>query len=141
MKSINLNTLAGLSVLTAGSLLFAVSIALGAAEIPTGKGGAKLLMKPSVPVSETSVSRAMSCSNCKDEFIAQKDVSARGANKPVVHVAKHLCTGCSTTIAVAGYGKAKNDVVTHTCSACGTENLACCTGKSTQTKFEIAPLK
>ncbi len=102
-----------------------------AGESPTtkGAGAAKLLeiSRPNAaPAERIDTSTFMSCPKCKTEWSSRIDYTARGANKPTVWVAKHLCEGCDTTIAVVGHGKAKHDVVTHKCSACGAPDAACC---------------
>ena len=78
------------------------------------------------PAVQTDASTPMSCPKCKTEWSSRIDYTARGANKPTVWVAKHLCEGCDTTIGVVGHGKSKHDVVTHKCSACGAPNAGCC---------------
>ncbi len=91
---------------------------------------------------------AMACPKCTDEYVARKDASARGANKPVITVAHHLCADCDTIVGVTGVGKAKHDVVTHKCTGSGIADLACCATKAAgapasnglEKKSEIAPV-
>jgi hypothetical protein len=71
------------------------------------------------------------CAMCKYEVVTRVDSTARGAVKPTITVAKHLCPGCETTISTAGTGKASRDVVTHKCSAGGAESATCCALKKT----------
>jgi hypothetical protein len=126
MKSTHINTLARLSGLTTTIVLFAGAMAITTAgEIPTGKGAAKLLMKPEAPVSPAH-RQAMPCPDCKDEYATRKDLTARGATKPTVTLARHLCQTCATTTKTVGQGKAKHDVVTHACTSNKAEHLACC---------------
>ena len=118
------------------------------------KGGASKLLQlsagPAVPaVSAVTETKPMACSKCKDEFSTRVDLTARGANKPTILVAKHLCEGCGTDWSVVGHGKAKVSVATHKCTSCGAESLACCNTKKTsdmatkgmEKKIEVAPLK
>ena len=92
---------------------------------------------------------SMTCPKCKDEYTRRTDWTARGANKPTMLVAKHLCGGCETLITKEGQGKAAHDVVIHKCTGCGSASLACCSttpGSKTATKgmekpVEIAPLR
>ena len=126
MKLTRINTLARLSGLTTAIALFAGAIAIATAgEIPTGKGAAKLLMKPEGPVSPAH-RQAMPCPECKDEYATRKAPTARGVTKPTITVARHLCQGCATTTRTVGQGKAKHDVVTHVCTSNKAEDLACC---------------
>lgn len=117
------------------------------------KGGATKLLELSgratAPVKQVSDYQPMRCPKCVNEVVERVDRSARGANKPVVLFAKHLCEGCNTTLTVEGHGKAKQNVAIHKCTSCGAETVACCnTRKSTEVatkgmdkKFEVAPLK
>jgi len=68
------------------------------------------------------------CATCKDEFVTRVDASAKGAVKPTVLVAKHLCAGCETAVTTQGQSKASREVITHKCSSGGT---ACCAAKKT----------
>jgi hypothetical protein len=69
------------------------------------------------------------CGMCKDQFVTRTDVFAKGANKPTILVAKHLCNDCVTTVTAKGQGKASRDVVTHKCSMSATGGAACCAAK------------
>lgn len=69
---------------------------------------------------------AMACATCKDDYIKRTDWTVKGTTKPTVIVAKHLCEGCDTSIAVAGVGKAKENVVTHKCSLDKAGKASCC---------------
>lgn len=40
--------------------------------------------------------------------------------------AKHLCSGCRSTIEMVGQGKGASRLVKHTCSAWGDESVFCC---------------
>jgi hypothetical protein len=99
---------------------------------------------------------SMACPKCKDAWVAQLDTNSKGSGARTLMgqttklVAQHLCSGCATTITVAGQGKAKHDVAAHKCDSCGSANLACCgtaKGSETTTKgmekesVEIAPIK
>ena len=150
MKTSCIKTVARLSGLFIALALFAGTVGdAGAQEKGSAKGGARLLMRPDAPPAASNFT-PMSCGKCKDEFLTRTDWTARGANKPTVLLAKHLCGGCDTTIATVGHGKLARDVASHKCTSCGSESLACCNikkGSDTATKgmekktFEIAPLK
>jgi hypothetical protein len=154
MKTNRSSTLARLGGLTIAVALFGGAAGtLSAGEIPTGKGGASRLLesigRPVTLKSEPGNYKPMSCTNCKDEFVRRDDWSARGANKPTVIVANHLCGGCHTTIATVGHGKAKTTAAVHKCAGCGAESLVCCSTsksgvaatKGMEKNFEIAPVK
>jgi hypothetical protein len=91
----------------------------------------------------------MSCAKCKDEYVTRTDWSARGASKPTVTVARHLCEGCDNEWMVSGHGKAQITTALHKCASCGAESLACCSTsksgvantKGMEKKFEVAPVK
>lgn len=127
MKTLNISKTIKLFALTLGVAFLAGAVA--ASEVPSGKGGATLLVKPQPLVSTVAPSQ-MSCDKCKDTYVVQKDSSARGATKPDIRVSRHLCNGCDTTIATIGVGKAKTDVATHTCTTCGPASPTCCKAKS-----------
>jgi hypothetical protein len=146
MKTKCTNTLVRLTGMTIALALFAGLAGEAKAQYkPTGDDGvsasprlrqqlderkARLNTAPATVVS-------MPGPKCKDEFVKRVDWTARGAHKPTVLIAKHLCASCATTISVEGHGKAKRDVVIHKCSSCGAKTLACCTtkkGNETPTK-------
>ena len=113
-------------------------------------GGAKLLELSGQQIAakpDTASYQPMSCKMCKDEYSTRIDTSARGAHKPAVFVATHLCGGCGTEWSVVGHGKSKVSVATHTCSGCASTGMACCNTKggivSTKgmEKIQVAPLK
>ncbi len=152
MKTTRKNTAArfiGLAVALA--LVAGVTGTAGAADLI--KGGERQLnllgiKTKAVPNESTYV--PMSCPKCKDEYSRRVDWSARGAHKPTVLVAKHLCDGCDTTITTVGRSKQAKEVAIHKCAGCGVENLACCNtkkGSDAATKgmekktSEIAPPK
>ena len=113
--------LTGTLILFAGSM-----ITMNASDIPTGKGGAQFLMKPDAP--RTAMAAApMKCAKCIDTYTMKRDLTARGANKPLTLVAEHQCGSCSTRITTTGVGKAKQDVALHTCGSGLGQNLTCCT--------------
>ena len=158
MKTKGNNTMARLTGITVGMALFAVIGAANAQFKPAVDDGIAASPKLRQQLDERSAWRntatapvaSMSCPKCKDEYSTRTDLTARGANKPTVVVARHLCGGCDTTIAVGGgHGKTKYDVVTHTCNSCGAASLACCSTtkdgnaatKGMEKKFEVAPLK
>lgn len=149
MKTNHNNRLARLCGLTITLALLAGMSGMANAQ---EKGATKLLRLGGTliePRSSASDSKPMSCLKCKDEYVSRVDWSARGASKPTVLVAKHLCEGCANTLAVSGHGKAKTTTTLHSCSSCGAESLACCStsksGVATTTdmekKFEVAPVK
>ncbi|HVV71366.1 MAG TPA: hypothetical protein VHI52_07690 [Verrucomicrobiae bacterium] len=137
MKKSLLNTLVRLPELAAA---FAIIISLigvtAAAEVPSGKGLARLLTKPATTTA-ANASRPTNCSTCTDVYVQKPDAAARGANRVQAAVIRHGCGGCSTTIASLGVGKAKRDVATHRCSVssakaetscCGTQSASGMTG-------------
>ena len=134
MKTTCINTTARFTGLVIALALFA-GVAGEVRAQDGAKGGAGKLLElsagPSTPKPQASNYNPMACGKCKSEFITTVDGSARGAFKHTVLIGRHLCGGCETTIAVAGHGKAKHDVVTHKCSSCGTEALACCSTTKT----------
>jgi hypothetical protein len=117
---------------------FAVALALltltasevTAQEKGSAKGGARLLLPPS-PSPAPSDYKPMSCAKCKDEWVERPVVAMKATAPKTQLIARHLCGGCDTTIAVEGFGKAKHDVVTHKCSSCGAAEAACCATKKT----------
>ena len=129
MKTTCINTTARFTGLIIALALFA-GVAGEVRAQDGAKGGAGKLLElsagPSTPKPQASNYKPMACGKCKSEFITTVDGSARGAFKHTVLIGRHLCGGCETTIAVAGHGKAKHDVVTHKCSSFGAESLACC---------------
>lgn len=151
MKTNRINTVARWCGLTLGlALLSGASSSLKAGEIPTGKGGATRLLELGgrlvTPKVELAAVKPMSCAKCKDEYVTRTDWTARGANKPSITVANHLCGGCGNEWVVSGHGKAKTNAAVHKCTSCGAESLACCSTGVAATKgmektFEVAPLK
>jgi hypothetical protein len=126
MKLTNLSKLARTYGLVTSLTLIAGSIVtMTAADIPTGKGAAKLLMKSDAPAA-MSAPASMPCAKCVDTYTKVQDLSARGANKPIMLVAQHGCPGCSTMITTVGVGKAKQNVALHTCASGVAQNSNCC---------------
>lgn len=76
----------------------------------------------------------MVCAKCQTVMMhtVSKD---KGRDIPTM-TAKHLCSGCNSTIESVGHGKGKTDKVNHTCSGCGDGSVFCCStskdGKSTK---------
>lgn len=117
--------IARLPELTTAIALIGSLIALTAvAEIPTGKGGARLLTKVPTYTSPQTSAR-MTCGSCQDVLVLRKDAGARGANQPASYVTRHLCDACVTSLRSEGHGKSKKDLVSHQC-AMGTQNAGCC---------------
>jgi hypothetical protein len=138
MKTNRINTMARLCGLTMTLALFAGPAgALRAGEIPTGKGGASKLLdltgRPVTPRIEVNETKPMSCAKCKDAYVSRVDWAARGANKPELTIARHLCNGCANEWVVSGHGKAKTSTALHKCTSCGAESLACCARGGTTT--------
>lgn len=126
MKATNLTKLAWTYGLITTVLLIAGSVAsITAADITSGKGAAKLLMKPAAS-SSVAMPTDMTCAKCTDRYTSVRDLSAKGANKPVTLVAQHQCKGCSTSIATIGAGKSKQNVALHTCASGPAQNANCC---------------
>lgn len=154
MKTTRINSAARFTGLIIALALFAgVAGAARGQETGSAKGGATKLLQLNgslvTPKSEPSDYKPMSCAKCKDEYVSRVDWTARGAYKPTVTYAKHLCGGCGNEWTVVGHGKAKRDIATHTCSSYGAETAACCATrkgevvgtKGMDKKFEVAPLK
>ena len=149
MKLNIIKTLGRFPELSVALALIGSLVALSAAaEAPSSKGAARLLMKPEAPQT-AAVSKSMSCAMCRDVFVAHRDLSARGANKPQILVAEHSCKSCTTTIQTAGQGKSKYNVALHQCLMAGAQASSCCGGNQSDTasagsksqKFQVAPLK
>lgn len=149
MKANRIIRLAGMAV---AAVLFAGLTTEVKAQNGAKGGGIKLveLSGPQIAAKpDTSTPRQpMTCAKCKEEYSTRVDLSARGANKPKVFVATHLCEGCGTDWSVVGHGKSKVAVATHKCTSCGAETASCCNTKGTtvatkgmEKKVEIAPLK
>ena len=110
-------------ILAASAVVVALTvgcISLRAGDIPTGKGGALLLIGKPGPVDDrASVAEVvMNCPKCKDQIRVRTDYSARGANKPKVTVVTHLCDTCGTKLTRVGHGKQATTMRTHTCAQC-----------------------
>jgi hypothetical protein len=138
MKTNRINTMARLCGLTATLVVFAGPAgALRAGEIATGKGGASTLLdltgRPVTPRIEANENKPMSCAKCKEEYVTRVDWTARGANKPILTVARHLCTTCGSEWLVTGHGKAKTSTAVHKCTSCGAETPVCCATKTAGT--------
>lgn len=128
MNTNRLNIMTSFAGLTLALALFAGTTTELKAQT-TPKGATKLIELSGAGVTpQTEPARAvmMDCAKCKDEVTQKVDRSARGANKPLVTVAKHLCESCATTIGVTGHGKAKRNVVNHSCGSCGGATASCC---------------
>jgi len=149
MKTNRISTLARLTGIT---IALAVFGGIGGLANAQEKGATRLLRQTGAlvePKSAPSEYKPMTCAKCKDEYVSRVDWTARGANKPTILVARHLCDGCGNTWAVSGHGKAKTTTAVHTCTSCGVESLACCSTsksgaaatKGMEKKFEVAPLK
>jgi hypothetical protein len=126
MKTNRINTLGRACGLTVALAVFA---GMGSLALGQEKGATQLLRLSGAPVDPKSAPsdfKPMSCTKCKDEYVSRVDWSARGANKPTLTVARHLCEGCGNTWTVSGHGKAKTTTAVHTCNSCGAERLACC---------------
>jgi hypothetical protein len=149
MKRTHLNTTARFTGLVIALALFAGAAGeLQAQEKGSARGGAKQLMPPTAPPALSDYT-PMSCPKCKEEAVSRVDWTARGANKPTVLVATHLCDGCAVDWSTSGHGRAKVSVATHKCTGCGAESVACCgtkkggtvATKGMEKKFEVAPVK
>ncbi len=115
-----------LAGLTLGIALFAGTIVSAVAgELPTGKGGAILLMKPQLPASAPAPS-SMSCPTCKDQYVIRRDVTARGVKPTTQILQRHLCGGCDTRLTTVGAGKARQAVPVHNCTMNTGSDFACC---------------
>lgn len=137
--------------ISGSTITLAILMALaGEVRADGAKGGASKLgaAAPAPVVAAATGAKAMSCGKCKEEYSRRIDSSARGANKPAIFVARHLCEGCSTEWKVVGHGKEKASVASHVCRSCGAASAACCSPRDSDVatkgmgkKFEVAPLK
>ena len=126
MKTNRINTPARLTGMTIALALFA---SIGGLANAQEKGATRLLRLSGTlvePKSAPSDYKPMSCAKCKDEAVRRVDWTARGAIKPTITVARHLCEGCGNEWVVSGHGKAKTAAAIHKCTSCGAESLACC---------------
>ena len=126
MKTNRINTPARLTGMTIALALFA---GIGGLANAQEKGATRLLRLSGTlvePKSAPSDYKPMSCAKCKDESVRRIDWTARGAIKPTITVARHLCEGCGNEWVVSGHGKAKTAAAIHKCTSCGAESLACC---------------
>jgi hypothetical protein len=149
MKTNRINTLARLTGMT---IVLALLAGIGGIATAQEKGATRLLRLSGTLVEPKSAPgdyKPMACALCKDEYVSRVDWTARGANKPTIIVARHLCDGCGNKWVVSGHGKAKINTAVHTCTTCGAESLACCSTsksgvaatKGMAKKFEVAPVK
>lgn len=133
MKTKRIHSMARLTGITVALALFA---AIGGNVQAQEKGATRILKLSesySEPQAEPNAYKPMSCAKCKDELVTRKNRTARGASKPEILLARHLCGGCENQWKVIGHGKAKKSVASHKCKACGAEQIACCsTSKSTE---------
>lgn len=152
MKTTRIDTAARFTGLAIALALFAGVAGEVKAQDMKGAGARKLLElsgRSVSPKAEPSDYKPMSCAMCKDQFSKRVDWTARGANKPTIVVAQHLCDGCGVDWTTSGHGKTKVAVANHKCTSCGAESLACCNTKKgsnvatkgMEKKFEVAPLK
>src|SRR5689334_12640095 len=86
MKTNRMSTLARACGLTMGLAALGGSAGtLGAAEIPTAKGGGSRLLELSgrlvTPKVELAATKSMACAECKDEYVTRTDWTVRGASK------------------------------------------------------------
>jgi len=76
----------------------------------------------------------MVCGKCQTVMMHTVSKS-KGRDIPTM-TAKHLCSGCNSTIETVGHGKGKTDKIKHTCSGCGDGSVFCCStskgGKATE---------
>ena len=144
MKTNRINTLARLCGLT---ITLALLAGIGGLANAQEKGATRLLRLSGAlvePKSAPSDYKPMSCAKCKDEYVRRVDWTARGANKPTITVARHLCEGCGNEWVVSGHGKAKTTTAVHVCTSCGAEstgNSGNAATKSMEKKLEVAPVK
>lgn len=121
----------------ATTLAFSLSFSSGAAD--SSAKGAERLMGIGAAASPRAVSGTSAtltahpgCGDCQtvasrgtwDPVKGAQALTGRGA--PVMAVAAHGCSGCSTTIGVTGPGKDKSQTVTHACSRPMLASANCC---------------
>ena len=86
MKTIRINTLAGLTGITVALTLFAGAVGELKAQNDAKGGATKLLElsgRSTIPQAEPSDYKPMSCGTCKSEFIQTIDWTAREPTSPV----------------------------------------------------------
>jgi hypothetical protein len=118
MKTNSTNPLARLTGITAVLALF---MALGGLANAQEKGATQLLRlgeRALTPKAAPIVAQTTGCSMCKDVFVSRVDWTARGANKPTVTSARHLCGSCTNDSVVTGFGRAKTMTAVHKCGGC-----------------------
>lgn len=125
MKTTLLTLLAGLSVFSFTALSPAQFQGTGVDGI-TASPKFREFLNQSKPAKTAVVPKTMACPKCKDEFTTRADWTARGANKPSVTVAKHLCAGCETKVTTVGTGKAAMSTAVHSCSESENRSASCC---------------
>lgn len=70
----------------------------------------------------------MVCAKC--QTVSTQNVTVeKGHIRTMTVGAKHLCSGCGSTITVVGVGKGKHDLVKHVCDKCGSDSAFCCATK------------
>jgi hypothetical protein len=124
MKSNIMNSLVGSGLALALVAVLWSPVVVSAQQVK----GAQLLVNTPVYVTAAAAPAAkpMACPKCTTEITSRVDASARGANKPVITVAKHMCGGCDTSIKTTGVGKLAKDSVMHACSMGGNVPSGCC---------------
>ena len=124
MKTSYISKLAVTVGLTLGvALLASLATRISAGEF---KGGAQKLMPPASVTVIPSASKVVACPKCTTELVERSIVQMKATGPKTEFVGRHLCNGCETTIAVEGFGKARQDVATHKCNSCGVASLVCC---------------
>jgi hypothetical protein len=129
MKAMN-----GLITAIVGAALLSVAGTTQAQYKATGDDGITASPKVRVQLNERTArlesavpaASVMACASCKDEYVKGTVWTTKGTTKPTVLLAKHLCSGCETSVAVAGTGKGKHNVVTHRCSFDKAAKADCC---------------
>jgi hypothetical protein len=127
MKNMNTKIITSL-IGTSLALAVAVLIWTPASSSAQGKG-AQLLIQRAAPASTApavAVAPAVSCPECATQFTTRTDATVRGAIKPTVITAKHLCGSCDTSVKTTQTGKHAVDVTLHTCATDATTAVSCC---------------
>lgn len=125
------------SLSVALGLTLGMSLSTGAADAP--KKGAERLGSFGVPLvsHEASANRSGSalhsnCGSCTTVTTVRPKDTAKGGEvlvargKPTTLVSSHGCGGCSTTLGISGFGKAKAQTVTHGCTQQTLASVRCC---------------
>lgn len=131
-------TLAKLLVSTAAVVALIAGLTLPSRAAEPMKGAERLMLlgaaKPAVAGVAGNLDRVShsACPACQTIRSTKPRAGAKGAEvlfaggNPTVGSSIHGCNACSSTIDVAGHGKAKTTQVSHSCTMKGSASASCC---------------